>query len=222
MTERIRIADDVDGELATPAGDAKVPGLIVVHEWFGVTDHVRGTCDRFAAEGFLALAPDLYHGEVASDSSGAMQLMQKLSTTAAMQDVAAALARLRQDPRCSGKVGITGFCMGGAMAFAAATSVEGLSAAVPFYGIPIPGYFDAAKVKCPIQAHFAKNDAFADAARAATFRDEVTAHGGSMELHVYEGGHAFMRETDPAAYHAPSAALAWPRALAFLRTHLAG
>jgi carboxymethylenebutenolidase len=221
MTERIRFADDLEGELATPAGTEKVPGLIVVHEWFGMTDYVRATCDRFASEGFLALAPDLYRGEVASDSAGAMQLVQKLSTTAAMQDVAAAVARLRQDARCNGRVGITGFCMGGAMAFAAATSVEGIDAAVPFYGIPIPGYFDATKVKCPIQAHFAKVDAFADPARAAAFQTEVLAHGGSMELHVYEGGHAFMREGDAHAYHAPSAAAAWPRALAFLREHLA-
>lgn len=220
MTERIRIADDVDGELATPGGDGKVPGLIVVHEWWGMNDDIRRLCDRFAGEGFLALAPDLYHGETATDAAQAGQLMQKLSTAAAMQDVAAALARLRSDPRCSGKVGITGFCMGGAMAFAAATSVDGLEVAVPFYGIPIPGFFDATKVKCPIQAHFAEHDEWAHADRAAKFRDEVVARGGAMELHVYDAGHAFMREGDPDAYHAESAEAAWARAVAFLREKL--
>ncbi|MDQ3036527.1 MAG: dienelactone hydrolase family protein [Myxococcota bacterium] len=220
MTERIRIADDVDGELATPAGDGKVPGLIVVHEFWGMNDDIRSMCDRFAGEGFLALAPDLYHGESATDASQAAMLMQKLSTSAAMQDVKAAVARLQQDPRCNGKIAITGFCMGGAIAFAAATSVEGLAVAVPFYGIPIPGYFDATKVKCPIQAHFAKQDQFADAGRAAAFRDEVHAHGGSMELHVYDAGHAFMREKDPSAYDEASAKAAWPRAIAFLKQHL--
>ena len=199
MTERIRIADDVNGELALPAGTAKAPGVIVVHEWWGVNDEIRATCDRLAAEGFVALAPDLYHGESATDASEAQQLMQKLSTTAAMQDVTAALARLQSDPRCTGKVAIIGFCMGGAMAFAAATSVEGLSAALPFYGIPIPGYFDPVKVKCPIQAHFGEHDTSVDAARAAAFRDEVHAHGGAMELHLYDAGHAFMRESDPRA-----------------------
>lgn len=221
MSEKIRIADDVEGELATPEGDGAVPGLVVVHEWFGITDHVRALCDRFAAEGFLALAPDLYHGERASDDAEAAQLMHKLSTSAAMQDVATAVERLARDPRCNGKVGIVGFCMGGAMAFAAATTLEGLAAAVPFYGIPIPGYFDATKVKCPIQAHFAKHDDWAKAERAEAFRAEVETHGFEMELHVYDAGHAFMREGDAKAYDAKSAQLAWERALGYLKGKLA-
>lgn len=221
MSERIRIADDLEGALSTPPGDGKLPGLIVVHEWHGLNDGVRALCDRFAAEGFVALAPDLYHGEVATDDGAAAQLMQKLSTAAAMQDVAASVARLTGDPRCSGKVGIVGFCMGGAMAFAAATTVEGIAAAVPFYGIPIPGFFEPTKVKCPIQAHFSKTDAWAKPERAAEFRDRVSANGGTMELHVYEGGHAFMREGDPHAYHAESARQAWLRTVEFLKKHLA-
>jgi carboxymethylenebutenolidase len=221
MTETIRIADDVDGALATPSGDAKVPGLVVVQEWWGLNDHMRALCDRFAAEGFLALAPDLYHGESTTDANEAGQLMHKLSTSAAMQDIAAAVARLERDPRCNGKVGIVGFCMGGALSFAAATTLENIAAAVPFYGIPIPGYFDATKVKCPIQAHFAKNDDWARADRAAAFQEEVLARGGKMELFVYDAGHAFMREGDASTYDEKSAKQAWPRALDFLRTHLA-
>ncbi|AKF03988.1 dienelactone hydrolase family protein [Sandaracinus amylolyticus] len=222
MSEKIRVADGVDGELATPAGDGEVPGLIVVHEWFGITDHVRALCDRLAAEGYLALAPDLYHGERATNEEDASLLMQKLSTGAAMQDVAAAVARLEQDPRCNGRIGIVGFCMGGAMAFAAAASVEGLRAAVPFYGIPIPGYFDASKVKCPIQAHFAARDEWATPARAQKFQSEVQANGGEMELHVYDAGHAFMREGDERAYDAKAANEAWSRALAYLAAKLKG
>lgn len=220
MTERIRIADDVDAELATPAGQDIHPGLIVIHEWWGLNDSIRAMCDRFAKEGFLVLAPDLYHGESATDPNEAMLLMQKLSTASAMQDIRAALARLKSDPRCAGKIGITGFCMGGAMTFAAATSVDGLSAAVPFYGIPVPGYFDPAKVKCPIQAHFAKNDTSVDAGRAASFCEQVKALGGSMELYLYDAGHAFMRESDPKVHHAPSAAAAWSRTLGFLHQEL--
>lgn len=220
MSERIRIADDVNAELAIPTGQGTHPGLIVIHEWWGLNDDVRSICDRFAREGFMALAPDLYHGESATDPADAMVLMQKLSTASAMQDIRAAHARLTSDPRCSGKIGITGFCMGGAMTFAAATSVDGIAAAVPFYGIPVPGYFDPAKVKCPIQAHFAKNDDFADPSRAAAFGDQVKALGGSMELYVYDAGHAFMRERDAAVHHAPSAAAAWARTLEFLREQL--
>jgi carboxymethylenebutenolidase len=221
MTERIRIADGVDAELAMPAGQDVHPGLIVIHEWWGLNDQIRQMCVRFAREGFIALAPDLYHGESATESSEAMLLMQKLSTASAVQDIRAAFARLKNDARCTGKIGITGFCMGGAMTFAAATSVDGLCAAVPFYGIPVPGYFDPTKVKCPIQAHFAKDDTFADAGRAAGFCEQVKALGGTMELHVYDAGHAFMRETDANVHHAPSASAAWSRTLGFLRQELA-
>ncbi|UJR83491.1 dienelactone hydrolase family protein [Sandaracinus amylolyticus] len=222
MSEKIRVADGVDGELATPPGDGVVPGLIIVHESFGITDQVRALCDRFAAEGYLALAPDLYHGETATNAEEASRLMQRLSTTEAMQDVAAAMIRLEQDARCNGRIGIVGFCMGGAMAFAAATSIEGLRAAVPFYGIPIPGYFEASKVKCPIQAHFAQRDEWATPARAQKFQSEVQVHGGEMELHVYDAGHAFMRDGDQRTYDAKAAQEAWARALAYLASKLQG
>ena len=115
-------------------------------------------------------------------------------------------ATLAAHPRCNGKVGIVGFCMGGAMAFAAAGAVEGLVCAVPFYGLPRPDFFDPSKVKCPIQAHFAANDGWAVPDKAAAFRDGVNAHGGAMELHVYDAGHAFMREGDARVYDAASAA----------------
>jgi carboxymethylenebutenolidase len=192
----------------------------VAHEWWGLNDDVRSLCERFAGEGFVALAPDLYHGEHTTDATRAAQLMQELETPKAMEDLAATVAALRAHPRCNGNVGIVGFCMGGAMSFAAAASVEGIRCAVPFYGIPVAPYWDAARLRVPIQAHFAKHDGWAKPERAAKMRDEVDARGGSMELFVYDANHAFMRAGDPAVYSAESAALAWPRAVGFLHAHL--
>lgn len=220
MTSTIQIKPGVTTTLAAPAGDGKVPGLLVIHEWHGVTDGIRAMCTRFAAEGFLVVAADLYHGKVATDDETAASYMNALSTEAAMDDLRAAVAALAAHPRCNGKVGIVGFCMGGAITFAAASAVEGLVCAVPFYGLPGPAYFDPARVKCPIQAHFAVNDAWAVADKAAAFRDGVNAHGGAMELHVYDAGHAFMREGDARVYDAASAASAWSRTTAYLHRHL--
>jgi carboxymethylenebutenolidase len=216
MTETIDIAPHVRGALATPK-DGSHAGVIVIHEWHGLNDVVRSHVDRFAKAGFVARAPDLYHGDVATDDARASQLMQAMKTESAMRDVAASVEALRA--RGCKKIGIVGFCMGGAMAFAAASAVEGLSCAVPFYGIPTPEYWEASKMRVPIQAHFAKHDGWAKADRAQALAKDVTARGGAMEVFVYEAGHAFMRDTDPSKYDAASAKAAWPRAIAFLHAH---
>jgi carboxymethylenebutenolidase len=221
MTVRIRILEGVDGELATPELLGPAPGLVVCHEWHGLNEHIKALCERLGKEGFVALAPDLYHGEVATDDARATELMQSLSTSGAMDDIAAAVATLKASPQSNGKVGVIGFCMGGAMTFAAAVSVLGIDCAVPFYGIPIDAYWDAEKMRVPIQAHFASRDGWAKPERARELADAVTARGGQMELFVYEAGHAFMREGDPSAYDEASATLAWSRAIAFLKQHLA-
>jgi carboxymethylenebutenolidase len=220
MTMRIRIAEGIEGELAVPEPGVTVPGLIVVHEAYGINDDIRALCERLAAEGFVALAPDLYHGEVATDSEGAMALMNKLSTGSAMEDIALAMTTLRASPQTGEKIGIIGFCMGGAIAFAAAQRVPGLAAAVPFYGIPTEEFWQPEKVKIPIQAHFAKRDDWAKPDRAEAFREQVVASGGSMELHVYDAEHAFMRKSNANIYDPTSAELAWSRAIAFLKKQL--
>lgn len=220
MTVRIRIREGVDGELAVPESSGPAPGVIVVHEWHGLVDSVRVIAERFATEGFVALAPDLYHGEIATDDARAAELMRQLSTSVAMEDIAAAVRTLKESPQSNKKVGVVGFCMGGAVAFAAAVAVDDIQCAVPFYGIPIEAYWDPSKVRVPIQAHFAKTDNWAKAEKAAEFAKALEARGGSMELHVYDAGHAFMRAGDPAVYHPESAGLAWARTLEFLRRHL--
>ena len=208
------------GEIALPEGSGKAPGLVLVQEWWGVNDHIRALADRFAAAGFLTLAPDLYHGTVTSDPGEAAKLMNDLDGKRAMDDIAGALATLAAHPRFNGKVGITGFCMGGAYAFAAVSAFPQIAAAVPFYGIPPLERLDFAKMKAPILAHVATRDAWVTPARAEEIQKKITDAGGSMRLETYEADHAFVRDTDPKVYAPEAAKLAWQRTLAFLHEHL--
>lgn len=218
MSETIEIRAGLRAAAAGPASASA--GVVVVHEWHGLNDSVRAIVDRLGAEGFAALAPDLYHGEVATDDARAAELMNALETAKALEDIAAAVTHLRQ--RGCSKVGIIGFCMGGAMAFASAAAVDGLACAVPFYGIPVVRYWDATKLtRVPLQAHFSKTDQWAKPARAEEMARAVNAAGGHMELFLYDAPHAFMRAGDPAVHVPAAAAEAWTRSLAFLRTHLA-
>lgn len=209
----------VTGELALPAGDDKAPGLVLVQEWWGVNDHIRSLTDRFAAAGFVTLAPDLYHGKVATEAAEAQELMTALDGKRALADIAAATQQLLAHPRVSGKVGITGFCMGGAYAFVAATRIPEITAAAPFYGIPPAGRADYAKAK-PIMAHFSATDQWATVAGAEAIKKEIEAAGGSMVLHVYNAEHAFMNDTRPDVYSPKDAKLAWDRTVTFLHEHL--
>lgn len=223
MTERIELeagGRKFGGAVALPAGNAKHGAVIVVHEWHGLNDGIRSITDRLAVEGFLAIAPDLYFGEVAKDDGRAAELMQAMKTDVSLAIFAACAASGKAHARSNGKVAIIGFCMGGAMAFAASTRVTGLSAAVPFYGLPMDEYMDASAVGCPIQAHFARKDDWAKPEKAEAFQKAVAAAGKSMELFVYEAGHAFMRAGDPASFDAASAKAAWGRTMTFLHAHL--
>ncbi len=211
----------LEGAFAEPAGTGKVGGLVVLQEWHGVNAQMRGKVERFAREGWLALCPDLYHGKVAANDEEAGKLMGALDWQRAVADIGDAVAHLRHHPRCNGKVGVLGFCMGGALTFAASRHLDGLACAVPFYGLPQLPMEEYAKIKTPISAHFAQRDDWAKSSVAEEIQRKVRGAGGQMDLYVYDAGHAFMRETDPSKYDEPSSKLAWSRALAFLRAHLA-
>lgn len=212
---------DVNGELAEPSGSDRAPAVVLVQEYWGVNAHVKSLAERLAKEGFVVVAPDLYHGKIAKDASEAAKLMTELDTLEAMTEIGATVAFLKEHPRGNGKVGIIGFCMGGALSFAAACHVEGLSAVVPFYGVPPAEKVDYAKVTAPILAHFAKNDEWATVAKAEAIKKQLDAHGTPMQLEVYDAGHAFMNDTRPEAYDEKSAKLAWQRSIDFLKKHLA-
>jgi carboxymethylenebutenolidase len=211
---------EVSGVLAEPTG-ANAPAVVLIQEYWGINDHVRSLATRLAREGFLVIVPDLYHGKVASTPSEAGALMTALDTRDAVREIGAAASYAKAHAGGNGKVGVVGFCLGGALAFAAACHVEGLSAVVPFYGVPPADKVDYTKVTAPVLAHFAKVDPWATVDKAEDIKRQIEAHGGSMQLQVYDAGHAFVNDTRPEAYDEPSAKLAWQRSVEFLKKHVA-
>jgi len=210
----------VDGILAEPSGGAKSPAVILIQEWWGINDHIRSLAARLAKEGFLVVAPDLYHGRVAGNAEEAGKLMTELDTLVAVGEIAGAADYLKAHPRGNGKVGVIGFCLGGALSFASACHVGGLSAVVPFYGVPPAEKVDYAKVTAPILAHFAKRDEWASVSKAEAIKKQLEALGKSMQLEVYDSDHAFVNDTRPEVYDEKNAKLAWERSVAFLKKHL--
>lgn len=224
MTQTVKIASvpatygETTAALAVPEGDKPAPGVVLLQEYWGLNDHIRDVAARLAKEGFITLAPSLYRGELAKTPEEAMGLMRGLDRQRALADIAGAVAALKADPRCSGKVGLTGFCMGGAYSFSAAAQLEGLSAVVPFYGVPPSA--DWSKVTAPVQAHFSATDDWAKPSIALQIQQELKQHGTEMQLFVYDAPHAFFNDTRPDVYSAKDAQVAWERAVGFLRQHL--
>lgn len=205
----------VEGYLATPS--APGPGVVVVQEWWGLVPHIQDVCDRFAAHGFLALAPDLYHGVATTEPDEAGKLMMQLKQDAALADLSGAVEHLRQ-MAVGGAVGATGFCMGGALTLALAAK-GGVAAAVPFYGIPRedPGYEE---ISCPVLGHYAELDGWTPDEVQALFAD-LRSKGVQAVAHIYPGtSHAFFNSTRPRVYDEAAAQLAWARTLGFFREHL--
>lgn len=225
MTEPVsfhsRSGATVHGVLALPPGHAPAPTVVLIQEWWGINGHVRSLVDRLAAAGFVVLAPDLYHGRVTADPAEAQRLMTELKWSTALEEIAGAAAFLKAHPRSTGKVGVTGFCMGGAGALASACNVPGLSAVVAFYGVPPARYVDwSAADTPPIQCHFSGRDQWARASSAEAIRDALTARGRAMELFVYDAEHAFVNDTRPEVYSPECATLAWGRMVEFFHKHL--
>lgn len=209
-----------EGELGEPTGDGKAPAIVLLQEYWGVNDHIRSLVDRLAAEGFLVFAPDLYHGTVVKKADEAAALMGKLDWPKAFDEIAGAVDFVSTHARSTGKVGVTGFCLGGALTFATTTRVSGLAAAVVFYGIPDPSSTDYTKTRAPVLAHFASKDTWAKPEAAEKIKALLAQHGTPMELCVYEADHAFMNDTRPEVYNPDAAKLAWQRTVAFFKKNL--
>lgn len=221
VTFKTKSGAEVSGELALPHGSGHAPGVVLIQEWWGLNANLRTFLDRLAHEGFLALAPDLYHGKSTKDPEEAARLMGQLNWPKAVSEIAGAATYLHAHPRCIGKVAVMGFCLGGALTFAAAASDHDFSAAVPFYGIPPEAAkADISRISAPVLAHFATRDAWATADGARAIQQQIKDGGGSMELHVYEAEHAFMNEHRPDVHNPEAAKLAWERTIAFLHKHL--
>lgn len=217
------------GYLARPGVTGTGPGVVVCQEIFGVNTEMRRVCDWLAQEGFVALCPDLFHrqdpGLTLTDHSEeewqkAFALYQGFDLDGGSDDLGAALSALRTHEACTGKVGAIGFCLGGLLAYIAATRTDS-DASIGYYGVSIPDYLgEAAKISAPLMLHIAGKDEFVPAEAQSAISERLTNHP-DVTLHVYpERDHAFAREGG-AHYHAEDASAAHGRSLAFLRAHLA-
>ena len=208
-----------DGYLATPAS-GKGPGVIVIQEWWGLVGHIKSVCDRFAAEGFTALAPDMYHGQTADEPDGAGKLFMALNIGQAEKDLKGAAAHLAQHSSTP-KLGAVGFCMGGQLALFAATLNPSIGATVDFYGIHPNVKPDYAKLSGPVLGLFAEKDAFVTPQTARDVDAAIKKAGKQSEIHVYPNvDHGFFNDDRPDVYNKPAAEDAWRRVLSFFRTNL--
>jgi carboxymethylenebutenolidase len=203
-------AGTAQGYLVHP-GNEKI-GVIVLQEWWGLVPHIKDVAERFAALGFVALAPDLYHGKSTMDAAEATHLMKGLDWGRATQEIAGAVTYLRQAEGCH-RVGVVGFCMGGALAIISAT-LPGVDAYAAFYGFPPAGAVDLDKIKVPGLILFGESETYFSIPDAKAMAEKQRSRGIATEVVIYEGaGHAFFNDTRHEVYHSQPATDAWQRTI---------
>lgn len=226
MGEMIEFASNgstAEGYLAKPSAGTG-PGVVVIQEWWGLVDHIKELCERFASEGFVALAPDLYHGEQVAEPDEAGKLMMALKLDQVGRDLSGAVEAVSSRSNAQG-VGVVGFCMGGGLALMLASQrPDKVRAVVPFYGAaPWEGAQpDYTKLTAAVLGHYAEQDAWMGPAEAAKLGETLRAAGNDdVTIHIYPGtDHAFFNDTRPEVYDAEASATAWARTIEFLHTHL--
>jgi carboxymethylenebutenolidase len=229
MGEMIEFASNgstAAGYLATPA-QTPAPGVMVIQEWWGLVPQIKGVADQLAEEGFVALAPDLYHGEIAehTEMDKAASLMSSLPLDRAARDMGGAIDALLANPAVSGdSVGVVGFCMGGMLTLVvAAQQGDKVGAAAPYYGAPLGDSApDWAGLTAPVLGHFAEQDDFFPPDAVQALGAELRGMGKDVTIEILPGtGHAFGNEENPLGTHDPAAAdQCWNHTLEFLHRHL--
>lgn len=211
-----------EGYLAVPEG-ASGPGVVVIQEWWGLVDHIKDVCDRFAAAGFVALAPDLYHGASTTEPDEAGKVMMAMKMDQAALDMSGAVDEVARRASTD-RVGVIGFCMGGGLALVLGTKrPDKVAAVVPCYGIiPWPdAQPDYADMSAAVLGHYAEKDGFFTPEAAEALGAQLRALGKEVEIIVYPGAdHAFFNDTRPEVYDAEAAGALWERTLAFFHTQL--
>jgi carboxymethylenebutenolidase len=223
MGEIVKFASNggtAEGYLAKPAGGAKGPGVIVIQEWWGLNDNIKNIADRFAAEGYLALAPDLYHGKVTAEPDEAGKIMMELKMEEAAKDLSGAYEFLKDHENGTGKVGSVGFCMGGRLSLFVST-LKPIDATVIYYGVMMGEHPDLTKLKGPVLGHYAGNDGWIKEEMVHGLEQKLKDAGKSAEMHIYPGTeHGFFNDTRPEAHAPAESKVTWDRTLAFYDKHL--
>lgn len=208
---------DCSGHQVAPARGNGVPGVVVIQEWWGLNDQIKGVAAWLAEAGYRVLVPDLYRGKVTVEAAEAAHLMGGLDFgDAATQDIRGAVQKLKG---ASPKVGVMGFCMGGALSILAAVHVREADVVVCWYGVPPASAADVRTIKAPLQGHFALEDEFFPPAHVDELEKRLREGHVKYEFYRYKAKHAFGNETS-ANYNPEAAQLAWQRTLDFLARHL--
>jgi carboxymethylenebutenolidase len=214
--------DTVTGYLALPEGGGKHPAVIVIHEWWGLNDWVKEQAQKFAAEGYIALAVDLYRGKAATNSGEAHELSRGLPQDRGMRDLEAGFAYLAGRPDVNpDKIGSVGWCMGGGWSLQLAMNQPKLAACIVNYG-PLPAdAANIARIQAPVLGNFGGDDRGIPPASVNAFAAAMKAADKRVDVKIYEGaGHAFENPNNTSGYRADSAKDAWSRSVAFFRAHL--
>ena len=206
------------GYLAHVPGQEPRPAVIVIQEWWGLNEHIKDVTRRFAEEGYVALAPDLYHGQVTTEPDEARKLAMELGMGDAVAEIQAAIAYLRAQDDTTGQVGIVGFCMGGGLVLQTAVADNSIGAAVPFYGQPVSAG-EAGQITTPVLSFLGSRDGISAAAYEA-MHESLEANSIPNHFQLYEGAqHAFFNDTR-ASYAPEAAADAWQRTMAWFEEYL--
>jgi carboxymethylenebutenolidase len=212
---------EIRASFVRPKGDAKLPGVVVIHENRGLNAHIEDVTRRIALEGFLAIAPDALSplGGTPEDSEKAPALIGQLDKEKTIKNYLAAVKYLKTHPLSTGKVGVVGFCWGGAMANQVAVHSPDVVAAVPYYGA-VPAVEDVPKIRASLLLHYAGLDERINSGIPA-FEAALKKASVDYKIYMYEGAqHAFNNDTTPARYNKDAAQLAWQRTISFLKERL--
>jgi carboxymethylenebutenolidase len=222
--EMITVSSDgvaVSGYVSRPPV-GKGPGVVVIQEWWGLVPQIKSIADRFAQAGFLAMVPDLYHGNSAKSPDAAGKLMMAMNIAKTEKDLAAAVAFVKEHPdNSNGKAGVIGFCMGGALALYAATKNPEVSACVVFYGGHPKVEPDLPSLHAPLLGIYAGNDRSVSTDLVRGLEEKLKQLEKTSDIHIYPGtDHAFFNDERPEVYNREAAEDAWKRTLDFFRKHL--
>ena len=206
--------------VALPSETILNAAVILIQEWWGINDHVRDIAGRYAKEGYVCIAPDLYRGKVTKDAEEASRLMHELAIDDGLSTIRSAITKAEETYQ-PGKIGITGYCMGGTFALRAACEIDTLGAAAPFYG-DIPDEQTLAKLKVPTLFIAGARDNWITPEKVSELKEAGHKYNLPVEVVSYDADHAFFNNTRPEVYNAEAAADAWQRVLNLFRQRLQG